>query len=743
MSKRCLGCMEEMGEQTSVCPFCGYEEGTPAREAYHMVPGSILHKRYLVGRVLGFGGFGVTYIGFDLVLRVTVGIKEYLPGEFATRVPNQAAVTIYTGEKEEQFLAGKHKFIEEARKLAKFQKVPGIVGIYDSFEENNTAYIIMEYLKGRTLKERLDRDKKLNLDEAVRITREILTALDVVHQDGIIHRDIAPDNIYLTERNEVKLLDFGAARFATSKHTRSLSIMVKPGYSPEEQYQSHGNQGPWTDVYAVAATCYRMITGELPEDSMERGIKDELRPPSKKGVKIPKAMETAIMNALQVKPEDRTQSAHEFLEELSAAEVKVKKATKRKKPSEKWPLWLKLVLGGAALGIAVFLGMLMTNVIQFDISAWSRTAVEEGKVRIPSFINDTMDEASSRGESIGVQIHTTAKEYSDQVPEGRVLRQSPEAGQIIEKGGTVSITISAGIEQTYVPDVTGFSKETALDMLLDYGLEAEVVEKEGSAAPGTVAVQSIAPDTVLDTGSRIILTISLGISDIERNEEEEIPDLTGNVFSALQDKVAMEYGFYIEKEEEVSKFYGEEGEILSQSPQAGERAKRGTVIMVKVRRGPDKVIVPDVTYQTWDEAEEILHSLGLQAAQDGEYNDQVITDSVFGQSVEANTLAYKGSTVTLKVSWGMNPFPESEPETQAETQRQRQPEVQVPRQTAPPIQQLPESQSGGVEGSTDSEGGGLTEIQTESPETVPPATVPVSEEESNLMDIINNQNLFQ
>ncbi len=469
MSKRCLGCMEEMEEQTSICPFCGYEEGTPAKEAYHMVPGTILHKRYLVGRALGFGGFGVTYIGYDLVLRVAVGIKEYLPGEFATRIPNEVTVTIYTGEKGEQFLAGKDKFIEEARKLAKFQKVPGIVGIYDSFEENNTAYIVMEYLKGETLKERLERENRLKPEEAVRITREILTALDVVHQDGIIHRDIAPDNIYLTEENQIKLLDFGAARFATSKHTRSLSIMVKPGYSPEEQYQSHGDQGPWTDVYAVAATCYRMLTGQLPEDSMERGIKDSLRPPSKKGVKIPKTVETAIMNALHVKPEDRTRSAREFLDELSAAQVKAKRVTKEKRDLGKWPLWLKVVLGTAAMGIGVFFLLLTTDVFQFDISAWSQAAVEEGKIRIPSFINDTMDEALVKGESLGVGLRTTAKEYSDQVPEGRVLRQSPEAGQTIEKGEDILVTISAGIEQTYVPDVTGFSEEKAFEMLLDYG----------------------------------------------------------------------------------------------------------------------------------------------------------------------------------------------------------------------------------------------------------------------------------
>ncbi len=737
MSKRCLGCMEEMEEQTSICPFCGYEEGTPAKEAYHMVPGTILHKRYLVGRALGFGGFGVTYIGYDLVLRVAVGIKEYLPGEFATRIPNEVTVTIYTGEKGEQFLAGKDKFIEEARKLAKFQKVPGIVGIYDSFEENNTAYIVMEYLKGETLKERLERENRLKPEEAVRITREILTALDVVHQDGIIHRDIAPDNIYLTEENQIKLLDFGAARFATSKHTRSLSIMVKPGYSPEEQYQSHGDQGPWTDVYAVAATCYRMLTGQLPEDSMERGIKDSLRPPSKKGVKIPKTVETAIMNALHVKPEDRTRSAREFLDELSAAQVKAKRVTKEKRDLGKWPLWLKVVLGTAAMGIGVFFLLLTTDVFQFDISAWSQAAVEEGKIRIPSFINDTMDEALVKGESLGVGLRTTAKEYSDQVPEGRVLRQSPEAGQTIEKGEDILVTISAGIEQTYVPDVTGFSEEKALEMLLDYGLEAEVTRKEGNGAPCTVAAQSIAPDTVLDTGGKITLTISLGKTGLDTGEEIKIPDLVGKEFSALQNKMIGQYGFYIEKEEEEAKFNGTEGEILSQQPAAGQAADRGTVIKVKVCRGPDKVIVPDVTYQPWNEAEEVLRNLGLEADREDEYSDQVLQDTVFGQSAEGNSLAYKGSSVTLKVSMGPEPEPETEPETQSETRRQRQTVAPTqPRQAVQP-------QGGNMGDPRGPGGGGETEAQPQETAPVPQETVPADGGNSNLMDIINNQEMFQ
>ena len=275
MSKRCMGCMENYGDEFEVCPFCGYVEGTPPEEAIHMEPGMILNNRYVIGRVLGYGGFGVTYIGWDGKLEQKVAIKEYLPSEFSTRMPGQSGVTVFNGDRSEQFLDGMNKFIDEARRLAKFQNEPGIVRVFDSFNENGTAYIIMEYLEGETLTERLKRDKTIPEDEAVKMLWPVMESLKVVHQEGILHRDIAPDNIFLTKDGEVKLIDFGASRYATTSHSRSLSVIIKPGYSPEEQYRSRGDQGPHSDVYALAATLYKMITGKTPPDAMERRAKVE------------------------------------------------------------------------------------------------------------------------------------------------------------------------------------------------------------------------------------------------------------------------------------------------------------------------------------------------------------------------------------------------------------------------------------------------------------------------------------
>lgn len=270
MKKRCIGCQELINGTLDVCPLCGFSKNHDYSDAMFMKPGTILADRYIIGNTLGIGGFGITYRAWDKHLEQKVAIKEYLPSEFSTRIPGHTHITVFSHEKSEQFYSGMTKFIDEAKSLAKFHNVAGVVKIYDSFEANLTAYIIMELLEGETLAKRLEREKTLPAEEALHITCAVLDALNVVHKKGILHRDIAPDNIFLTKDGGVKLIDFGAARYATTSHSRSITVIIKPGYSPEEQYRSRGDQGPYTDVYAVGATLYRMLTGVTPPDALER-----------------------------------------------------------------------------------------------------------------------------------------------------------------------------------------------------------------------------------------------------------------------------------------------------------------------------------------------------------------------------------------------------------------------------------------------------------------------------------------
>ncbi len=322
-----MSCMEQYEDEFEICPHCGYIERAGVNDALHIVPSSILHDRYIVGKSVGFGGFGVTYIGYDALLEQKVAIKEYMPSEFSTRAMGEMGITVFGGKKEEQFQEGLSKFHDEAKKLAKFNYDDGIVKVYDTFEENNTAYIIMEYLEGETLSEYLEREKTVPLDQAINLILPIAESLKSVHEAGIIHRDIAPDNIFLTKDGKVKLIDFGAARFATTSHSRSLTVLIKPGYSPEEQYRSRGDQGPYTDTYALGAVLYRMITGVTPPDALERRAffenkkKDILLPITKYCKDIPENKQNAILNAMNVRIEDRTQNTEEFIHELTTDDL--------------------------------------------------------------------------------------------------------------------------------------------------------------------------------------------------------------------------------------------------------------------------------------------------------------------------------------------------------------------------------------------------------------------------------------
>ena len=339
MSKYCMGCMEQYEDEFDVCPYCGYLEGTKPEQALHMEPGSILQERFIVGKSIGYGGFGVTYIGWDALLEHKVAIKEYLPSEFSTRMPGVTQVTVFNGDKSEQFRDGLRQFVQEAKKLAKFNNVEGIVKIYDSFEENNTAYIVMEYLEGETLAQRLEREKTIDPDEAIAMLTPVIESLEKVHEQGIIHRDIAPDNLFITKNGGVKVIDFGAARFATTSHSRSLTVIIKPGYSPEEQYRSRKEQGGYTDVYAIGATLYKMITGITPPDALERYAmaesknKDILEPISKHCKEIDQNQENAILNALNIRIDDRTPTMAALLGELKS-DVPVKRVYGRIKKTD-------------------------------------------------------------------------------------------------------------------------------------------------------------------------------------------------------------------------------------------------------------------------------------------------------------------------------------------------------------------------------------------------------------------------
>ena len=286
-------------------------------EPHHLRMGTRLNNRYLIQGVLGEGGFGITYVGMDEVLCQKVAVKEFFPRGAITRNNQQTneVVSVY-GTKAANFHQGEEKFLQEARTLAQFNNVAGVVRVQDFFRENGTAYIVMEYLEGITLKQYLQTYGPISVEEMQNIFAPILEALDKIHQNGVIHRDISPDNIMCLPEGEVKLMDFGAARDYTDYSAEGLSVILKMGFAPIEQYDSHGKQGPWTDIYALGATMYQCLTGRKPDDATKRSLEDTLVSPSMLGVRIAPPVEYVIMRALQIRPADRYRNLGEFCEDL-------------------------------------------------------------------------------------------------------------------------------------------------------------------------------------------------------------------------------------------------------------------------------------------------------------------------------------------------------------------------------------------------------------------------------------------
>lgn len=316
---RCVSCMEEA--EGYPCPHCGFDADAQPQPGYALPRNAILHGKYLVGKVLGQGGFGITYVGWDLALEIKVAIKEYYPTGQVVRQSSMSSKLQWSGDprSEEARQAGMTSFLKEARKMARVDRIPQVVRVRDTFCENDTAYIIMDFVKGETLKVRLEREGPLSFGQAMEIFPPALAALEEVHKAGLVHRDLSPDNIMLEPDGGVRILDLGAAKDLAVNRGDSSMLVTKGGFSPLEQYGQRGGSGPWTDVYAMAATIYYTLTGILPPTAIDRLDGGELRWDLPALENLPAPAREALQKALAVYAKDRTQSMGEFLAGLERA----------------------------------------------------------------------------------------------------------------------------------------------------------------------------------------------------------------------------------------------------------------------------------------------------------------------------------------------------------------------------------------------------------------------------------------
>ena len=324
--RRCMKCMHPLTAGETVCPECGRAYGSVNAETFALKPGTILEGKYLVGEMLGQGGFGITYIGFDLLLEQKVAIKEYYPMSTGmvsrdghSTVVWSSAMMGKTGTQK-----GFDSFLKEARKMAKLGGIPGVVGVKSVFIQNETAYIVMDFIEGETLLKKLQKNGPMDFDSCVKLMTPIMQALAEVHEHGIIHRDISPDNIMVRPDGKLILLDLGAAKDldiqGNDGSVQSSQMVVKHGFSPIEQYSKSGKVGPWTDIYAMAATIYYCCTGILPPPATDRTIDDTLACQPL----LTQAQFDILADCMRMRPQDRPQSMDTLLQMLTRPQGEVK-----------------------------------------------------------------------------------------------------------------------------------------------------------------------------------------------------------------------------------------------------------------------------------------------------------------------------------------------------------------------------------------------------------------------------------
>ena len=367
----CKACFSHT-DGSGTCSACGYTEGARVQSPLYLTPGSILNGQYLAGKMLFSDSVTATYLGFDLNSEAKVVIKEYLPQSLVVRTPGRPELTYYTDDKKAPFEAGLAAFIGNTRPLLAFNHKNAARAI-QCFLENGTAYLVMEYVEGTPLNEWIEQKGKMPPNQAAAMLVPLLDALTALHAAGGLHGNICPENI-LVAAGGVKLVGFGSfinKPGSDDSANKSVSELLQPGFAPEEQYRSKGKRGPWTDVYAAAAVLYYMVTGLLPQESLERAGLDELKMPGQTGIKVPAAFDRMMSKALAVRAQDRYQTMAEFKDALeAAAQLRTFWGTKLKKlanPQErkKAIVWLSAGAVFVAALVIIFI-LLVVPLIKYN-----------------------------------------------------------------------------------------------------------------------------------------------------------------------------------------------------------------------------------------------------------------------------------------------------------------------------------------------------------------------------------------
>lgn len=555
--KICLGCLREISIHSGICPYCGFDP-LKSENPRFLRAGTRLAKRYTVGKTLGEGGFGITYTGYDNKEKRPVAIKEYFPANIVSRDTNSGRsqkISCFDGKDGKYFQEGIERFKKEAKTLEKAAFCNHVVQIYDYFEENETGYIVMEYVPGITVWQQVEKQGVFRPGEMLALLEPLMRDLQKLHEKGLLHRDISPDNMILRPDGVVKLIDFGAARKAevdAQGSQKSMTVVVRQQYAPREQFSRNGRQGPWTDIYSLSATMYYMLTGKVPVSALERESEMASWKMQENLNRISPALAEVLEKGMAFQPEDRYSDFTVFLHALKEAVPMEKERTRiektvyfnrEKKGRKVLPLWKKrriligvsaaciLVLGSAIAWQKMSGEKTATVTETVHMTSPEPSAETEALITMPRVEGERLEEALQRIKQADDSLSVVVEKQYSETAKDRIVSQSIAPGEQYKKGNKTDVTIvvSKGIEKVKVPNVVGKSLSEAKAVLKASGLKISLKKVFSNDEKNSILKQK--ENGKVKKGSVIHLTVSKGT---------KTPAKTGN--STSQSRAAEKTG---------------------------------------------------------------------------------------------------------------------------------------------------------------------------------------------------------
>lgn len=535
----CMSCMREIGDENQ-CPYCGFHADSPQLAPYLPLR-TVVAERYLAGKLLDYNGDGATYMGWDLEMNAPVTIREFLPDSIAERREDLTLVPMAGCEI--TYRDCYQSFLELWRKLARMRGLSALILVFDIVEDHGTAYAISEYMEGVSLREYLLRSPSgyLSWEQARILFMPVLSTLGTLHSAGIIHRGISPTTLIVGKNGKMRITGFSIWQVRTARG--DLTAQLFPGYAAIEQYGFEGQQGPWTDIYAFSAVLYRTLIGSTPLEATSRVTNDRLMVPGKFAEQLPAYVINALMNGLQILPEDRTRTVDQLRAELSAAPgtstAAIAYAGKEDAPyQEPVPSGRKKSASGSKTALIAGLASIAACLVIFavlSLTVWredigmfftggastqaSSNAPE--LVKVPDFRGLNYNNIKSNTDYTNAFFFET--EYQDSDTQGKdvVLSQNIAYGTEVPKGSTIKLVLSSGNEEITLPDFKGQNYATVKLKLEEMGFQCRaIVEKnDDSERAGKVAEMLTTPEKGYKKGTVIYVKVW---GEVETKEASQI-----------------------------------------------------------------------------------------------------------------------------------------------------------------------------------------------------------------------------